>query len=150
MIFKDGVFVIPTEEAALEQFAGKGDHEPALAILTQTLDRRSASVLDALADELVRIMLDDDDSIVRIDARLLLEKAARGFGGGTPYERMQQTFIDLYEGASDAEMAATIFNQCMHQEDQITSETYMLLPLNQKKPAQDLGCKCPLSLLRTL
>ena len=106
MIFKDGVFVIPTEEDALEQFVGKGNREPALAILTQTLDSRSASALDALADDLVRIMLDDDNSLVRFDARLLLEQAARGIGGGTPYARMQQTFINLYEASSDAEMAA--------------------------------------------
>ena len=43
MIFKDGVLVIPTEEDALEQFVGTGNREPALAILTQTLDSRSAS-----------------------------------------------------------------------------------------------------------
>lgn len=102
MIFKDGVFVIPTEEDALEQLVSKGNRAPALAILTQTLDSRSASALDALADDLVRIMLEDDDSLVR----LLLEKAARGFGGGTPYARMQQTFIALYETSSDAKMAA--------------------------------------------
>ena len=106
MILKDGVFVIPTEEDALEQFVSKGNREPALAILTQTLDSRSASALDALADDLVRIMLDDDNSLVRFDVRLLLEQAARGIGGGTPYARMQQTFITLYEASSDAEMAA--------------------------------------------
>lgn len=106
MIFKDGVFVIPTEEDALEQFVGKGNREPALAILTQTLDSRSASALNALADNLVRIMLDDDNPLVRFDARLLLEQAARGIGGGTPYSRMQQTFTTLYEASSDAEVAA--------------------------------------------
>jgi len=106
MIFKDGVFVNPTEETALEQFISKGNSEPALAILNQTLDSQSASALDALADDLVRIMLYDDNSIVRLDARFLLEKAARGFGGGTPYTRMQQVFINLYEASSDAEMAA--------------------------------------------
>lgn len=104
MIFKDGGFVNPTEEDALEQFIGKGNREPALAILTQTLDSRPASMLDALADNLVRIMLDDDDSLVRLDARFLLEKAAHGFGG-TPYTRMQQVFIDLYEASSDEKMA---------------------------------------------
>ena len=106
MIFKDGAFVNPTAEAALEQFVGKGDHEPALAILTQALDNQPASVLDALADDLVRIMLDDNDFTVRLDARFLLEKAARGYGDGSPYTRMQQTFIDLYEASSDADMAA--------------------------------------------
>lgn len=106
MIFKDGVFVVPTEEGAIEQFVGKGNREPALAILTQMLDSRSASALDALADDLVRVMLDDDNSLVRFDARLLLEQAARGIGGGTPYTRMQYTFITLYEASSDAEMAA--------------------------------------------
>ena len=106
MILKDGVFVIPTEEDALEQFVIKGNREPALAILTQTLDSRSASALDALADNLVRIMLDDDDPLVRFDVRLLLEQAASGIGGGTPYAGMQQTFITLYEASSDAEMAA--------------------------------------------
>jgi len=105
MIFKDGVFVNPTEEAALEQFVSKGNSEPALAILTQTLDSRAVSDLDVLADNLVRIMLDDYDSMVRFDARLLLERAARGFGG-TPYTRMQQVFIDLYEASSDEKMAA--------------------------------------------
>ena len=79
MIFKDGVFVIPTEEDAIEQIISKGDYEPGLAILTQSLDYRPALVLDALADDLVRIMLDDDDSKVRLDARSLLEMAARGF-----------------------------------------------------------------------
>ena len=106
MIFKNGAFVNPTAEAALEQFVGKGDHEPALAILTQTLNSQPVSVLDALANDLVRIMLDDNDFTVRLDARFLLEKAARGYGGGNPYTRMQQTFIDLYEASSDAEMAA--------------------------------------------
>ena len=106
MIFKDGVFVIPTEEEAIEQIISKGDYESGLAILTQTLDSRPASELDALAEDLVQIMLDDDNSKVRRDARLLLEMAARGFGGGTPYDRMQQTFISLYEASSDAEMAA--------------------------------------------
>ena len=106
MILKDGVFVNPTEEDALEQFVAMGNREPALAILNQTLDSRSASALDVLADNLVRIMLDDDDPLVRFDARLLLEQAARGIGGGTPYARMQQTFINLYEASPDAEVAA--------------------------------------------
>lgn len=97
MIFQDGIFVNPTEESALDEFFVKSDHDPAIAILTQTLEERPASELDAFADELVQIMLDHRDEIVRLDARFVLEKAARGDNGGTPYVRAQDTFIELYE-----------------------------------------------------
>lgn len=103
-LIKEGdVLVTPTPNAALALLIDTQDNYPAVAVLTQKFDIRPPSELDAFADELVRVMLESEDSSTRFSASSALVKAGRANEGGTPYTRATDIFIDLYESVKDEE-----------------------------------------------
>ncbi len=103
MIMKGGIFLKPTPPVALDQLVEKRNIDPAIAVLTQKFEPRPVPELDAFADQLVRLMLEHQDSTTRSHARRALYEAGKARSGGTPYSRATEIFIEMYESVSKDE-----------------------------------------------
>lgn len=106
MVLEEGTWQAPTPATALRALVNReGIHprDPAVALLRQTFEPRSASELEAFADQLTRIMLESDDETAR-DARLVLLVAASNDypeEEGIPYTGAVDAFIRVYEAQED-------------------------------------------------
>ena len=97
MHFKDGIWVAPTPQSALDAIyskTGRVDH--AIAVLRQTHSKHQNAELDAFADELITIFLEGDYGM-SAKAATILSLAGKGHGGGVPYERAKHLFMDIYK-----------------------------------------------------
>ena len=103
MIMEDGVWKAPTPQMALDAIATNPNsgRESALAVLRQTMETRSAAELDALADELGRLVREGTED-QWLHATVVLELAAKeDYDEGTPYKRAANVFIQAYESLKD-------------------------------------------------
>jgi len=97
MHFKDGTWVAPTPQSALDAIYSKTrrvDH--AVAVLRQTHSEHPNAELDAFADELITIFLEGDHGMSG-KAATILSLAGKGHGVGVPYERAKHLFMDIYK-----------------------------------------------------
>jgi hypothetical protein len=107
MVLEEGTWQAPTAATALRALVNReGTHPraPAVALLRQTFEPRSANELGAFADQLTRIMLEGDEETAR-EARLTLIVAASNEypdeEEGIPYTRAVDAFIRVYEAQED-------------------------------------------------
>ena len=103
-VMEGGEWHVPTTEKALElmmlDIDDGGTGEPAEAILRQVFEAVPAAELDALAEELGRIVR-DGTSFQSYQAADALIAASRDHGEGMPYTKSAEIFIGVYESFED-------------------------------------------------
>ena len=115
-------FFSPTPQIALEAIQTKGDGWYASMVLEQTAERRSPAELDAFADDLARLVLENPTRIVAANALSALAWATRD--EENPYERGLEVLIDIYE-AMDGTEAVSTFRALLSIFDAAGGEDYL-------------------------
>ncbi len=96
---------IPTPETALRALLdeeGRSPNAPAIAVLRQRFEDRSASELEAFASRLARIIVEGGEAEAnRAVLALLIAAGGDDAGAGTPYAGSAKAFATVYESHLD-------------------------------------------------
>ncbi len=99
MVMENGTWRKPTPETALRDIMMPGgmSMNAAVAVLRQTFDARSASELDAFADQLMRLAREGTEAQWVEATVALIIAAKKDYEGGTPYVGAVDAAIRFYE-----------------------------------------------------
>ena len=100
---QNGGWVNPTPETALDALKTQTTDrtKPAVAVLRQTFEPHSKAGLDALADELGRIIRTGTNAEAYMASQVLRQASELLYGGGVPYARSADVFISVFESFED-------------------------------------------------
>ena len=100
MIEEGDAWKVPTPQTALRALLEEENHYPVVAVLRQTMETRPAAELDALAEELMMLILEGTLE-QSYDAKLALREAGSEGGDGTRYAKAKDIFVRIFESFED-------------------------------------------------